>query len=38
LVGVGTGIPRAFRDTPDLELINDEDRELFIAKMKRPEV
>lgn len=36
LVGVGTGIPRAFENTPDLELENDKERELFIARIKRP--
>lgn len=35
-VGVGSGIPRAFENSPDLELINDKDRELFIAVIKRP--
>lgn len=38
LVGVGTGIPRAIKHTPNLELINDKDRELFIAKLKRPKI
>lgn len=36
-VGVGSGIPRAFENSPDLELINDTDRELFITIIKRPE-
>lgn len=36
-VGVGSGIPRAFENSPDLELINDTDRELFISVIKRPE-
>jgi len=36
-VGVGSGIPRAIENSPDLELINDTDRELFIAILKRPE-
>ncbi len=36
-VGVGSGIPRAFENSPDLELINDTDRELFISIIKRPE-
>ncbi|MCZ2393655.1 MAG: hypothetical protein LC105_07365 [Chitinophagales bacterium] len=36
LVGVGTGIPRALKNTPDLELINDLEREVFIAKIFRP--
>lgn len=35
-VGVGSGIPRAFENSPDLELINDTDRELFISVIKRP--
>ncbi len=35
-VGVGSGIPRAFENSPDLELVNDTDRELFISKIKRP--
>lgn len=34
-VGVGSGIPRAFENSPDLDLINDTDRELFIAVIKR---
>lgn len=34
-VGVGSGIPRAFENSPDLDLINDTDRELFIAIIKR---
>ncbi len=34
--GVGSGIPRAYENTPDLELINDSDRELFISVIKRP--
>jgi predicted HTH transcriptional regulator len=34
-VGVGSGIPRAFENSPDLNLINDTDRELFIAIIKR---
>lgn len=36
-VGVGSGIPRAIENSPDLELINDTDREIFIAIIKRPE-
>ncbi|MFW6275303.1 MAG: RNA-binding domain-containing protein [bacterium] len=36
-VGVGSGIPRAFENSPDLVLINDTDRELFISIIKRPE-
>ena len=36
-VGVGSGIPRAIKNSPDLELINDLDREVFIAVIKRPE-
>lgn len=35
-VGVGSGIPRALENSPDLELINDTDRELFISEIKRP--
>ena len=35
LVGVGTGIPRALKNTPNMELVNDEDRELFIARIFR---
>ncbi len=35
-VGVGSGIPRALESSPNLELINDIDRELFIAVIKRP--
>ena len=30
-VGVGSGIPRAIKNSPDLELTNDLDREVFIA-------
>lgn len=36
-VGVGSGIPRALENSPDLELINDVDREVFIAIIKRTE-
>lgn len=36
-VGVGSGIPRAIENSPDLELINDTERELFITVIKRPE-
>ena len=36
-VGVGSGIPRAFENSPDLELVNDTNRELFISIIKRPE-
>lgn len=35
--GVGSGIPRAIKNSPDLELINDPGREIFIAVIKRPE-
>lgn len=35
--GVGSGIRRAYNKYPDLELINDTDRELFISIIKRPE-
>lgn len=35
--GVGSGIIRAYENYPDIELINDTDRELFIATIKRPE-
>lgn len=34
-VGVGSGIPRAYENSPDLELNNDIERELFIAKISR---
>lgn len=34
-VGVGSGIPRAYENYPDLELINDTEKELFIAIIKR---
>ena len=33
---VGSGIPRAFQNSPDLELTNDTERELFISVVKRP--
>jgi len=33
--GVGSGIPRAYENVPDLELINDIDRGLFISIIKR---
>jgi hypothetical protein len=33
--GVGSGIPRAYENVPDLELINDVDRELFISIINR---
>ncbi len=36
-VGVGSGIPRALENSPDLELVNDTNRELFISIIKRPE-
>ncbi len=36
-VGVGSGIPRAIENSPDLELINDVDREVFISIIKRTE-
>ncbi len=36
-VGVGSGIPRAIEKSPDLELINDTDRHLFITIIKRKE-
>jgi len=35
--GVGSGIRRAYNKYPDLELINDTERELFISVIKRPE-
>lgn len=35
-VGVGSGIPRAFATYPDIELQNNEEKELFIAIIKRP--
>jgi len=34
--GAGSGILRAIEQFPDLELINDSDRELFISIIKRP--
>jgi len=34
--GVGSGIRRAYSKYPDLELINDTDREVFISIIKRP--
>lgn len=34
-VGVGNLIPRAYENSPDLELINDTERELFISIIKR---
>jgi len=34
-VGMGSGIPRAFENSPDLELTNDTERELFISTIKR---
>lgn len=36
-VGVGSGIPRAIENSPDLELINDVDREVFVSIIKRTE-
>ncbi len=36
-VGVGSGIPRAIENSPDLELINDIDRGIFLSIIKRPE-
>lgn len=36
-VGVGSGIPRAYENYPDLELKNDTERELFISIIKRNE-
>ncbi len=35
--GVGSGIMRAYSKYPDLELINDTDKEMFISIIKRPE-
>ncbi|MGB3342505.1 MAG: RNA-binding domain-containing protein [Aequorivita sp.] len=35
-VGVGSGIPRAFESSPDLQLFNDIERELFVAVINRP--
>lgn len=35
-VGVGSGIPRAFAAYPDIELQNNEEKELFMAIIKRP--
>ena len=34
-VGVGSGIPRAYENYPDIELNNDTERELFISVIKR---
>ena len=34
--GVGGGISRALENSPDLELVNDIDRELFISVIRRP--
>lgn len=34
-VGIESGIPRALRKSPNLELINDTDREIFIARIFR---
>lgn len=36
--GIGTGLPRALKEQPDIELINDIDGEQFIVKIPRPEV
>jgi len=36
-VGIGSGIPRAIENSPDLELINDIEREVFVSIIKRPE-
>ena len=33
--GMGTGIRRAYKDHPDIELINDDDGEQFIVKIPR---
>jgi len=35
--GGGSGIMRAYNKYPDLELINDTDREIFLSIIKRPE-
>jgi ATP-dependent DNA helicase RecG len=35
-IGIGSGIPRVFSVFPGLELINDKEKELFIAVIKRP--
>jgi len=35
-VGVGSGIPRAFAAYPDIDLQNLEDKELFVAVIRRP--
>jgi len=35
--GAGSGIMRALKNSPDLELINDTEREMFISVIKRPE-
>lgn len=34
-VGVGSGIPRALSQSPDLDLMDDKERELFIATINR---
>ena len=34
-IGVGSGIPRAYATYPDIELYNLEDKELFVAMIKR---
>ncbi len=36
-VGVGTGIPRAIKNYPNIKLINNIDKEVFIALIKRSE-
>lgn len=34
--GIGSGIPRAMKGYSNMELVNDTDRELFIARIFRP--
>ncbi len=34
--GIGSGIKRAFKEHPNLQLTNDTERELFIATINRP--
>jgi hypothetical protein len=34
--GFGSGIIRAIRNQPDIELINDADGEQFVARIPRP--
>lgn len=36
--GIGTGIRRAIKNYPDIEFVNDTEGELFVVKIKRPEI